>query len=157
LGNSDIGVGKRAVLATLFKFPADADAAVWTVEETVEIFATDSEIELHTSSPTLAPLPDGRFLLAWVQKRADTFDTTPSVMARVFSSSDGEPVGQHDIRVNTTTTGDRFGACAAAIGVPGGESTAFVAWTDDSPTASASSDFSVRGRVLQILPEGIVG
>ena len=37
-----------------------------------------------------------------------------------FSGSQGEPIGQ-EVQVNTTTTGDRFSACAATIVVPGGQ------------------------------------
>jgi hypothetical protein len=143
-----LGNSARALEADVFE-PNGASADI-------PIFATSGQ-EINASSPTLAPLPGGRFLLAWVQKRADTSATIPSVRARVFSDSDGEPVGQ-EVQVNTTTTGDRFGASAAAIGAPGGgDATAFVAWTDDSPTGGASADFAVRGRVLPILASGGVG
>jgi hypothetical protein len=147
LGDSDIGVPKSAVHASVFE-PNGASA-------NIPIFAT-SEEEINSSSPTLAPLPGGRFLLAWVQKRADTFATTPSVKARVFSDSDGEPVGQ-EIQVNTTTTGDRFSASVAAIVIPGEGETAFVAWADDSQTGGDPSGFAIRGRVLPILASGGLG
>jgi hypothetical protein len=147
LGNSDIGVAKSAVEANVFE-PNGASA-------NIPIFATSGQ-EINSSSPTLAPLPGGHFLLAWVHKRADTFATIPSVRARVFSGSQGEPVGQ-EVQVNTTTTGDRFSACAATIVVPGEGKTAFVAWADDSRTGGDPSDFAVRGRVLPILASGGLG
>jgi hypothetical protein len=147
LGNSDIGVAKSAMHASVF----EANGA----SANIPIFAT-SEEEINSSSPTLAPLPGGRFLLAWVQKRADTFATTPSVRARVFSGSDGEPVGR-EVQVNTTTTGDRFNACAATISAPEEGEVAFVAWADDSRTGGDTSDFAVRGRVLPILASGGLG
>ena len=147
LGNSDIGVAKSAVEANVFE-PNGASA-------NIPIFATSGQ-EINSSSPTLAPLPGGQFLLAWVHKRADTFATIPSVRARVFSGSQGEPVGQ-EVQVNTTTTGDRFSACAATIVVPGEGKTAFVAWADDSRTGGDPSDFAVRGRVLPILASGGLG
>ena len=146
LGDSDIGVPKRAVHASVFE-PNGASA-------NIPIFATSGQ-EINTSSPTLAPLLGGRFLVAWVQKRADTFATTPSVRARMFSGSDSEPVGQ-EVQVNTTMTGDRFSACAATIVVPGEGATALVAWADDSRTGNPS-DFAVRGGVLPILASGVVG
>lgn len=147
LGNSDIGVAKSAVEANVFERNG--------ASANIPIFATSGQ-EINTSFPTLASLPGGRFLLAWVQKRADTFDTIPSVRARVFSDSDGEPVGP-EVQVNTTTTGDRFSACAAAIVIPGEGETAFVAWADDSRTGGDPSDFAVRGRVLPILASGGLG
>jgi hypothetical protein len=147
LGNSDIGVAKSAVEANVF----ERNGAF----ANIPIFATSGQ-EINTSSPTLAPLPGGRFLLAWVQKRADTFATIPSVRARVFSGSQGGPVGQ-EVQVNTTTTGDRFSARAAAIVTPGEGETAFVAWADDSQTGGDPSDFAVRGRVLPILASGGLG
>jgi hypothetical protein len=147
LGNSDIGVAKSAVEANVFERNG--------ASANIPIFATSGQ-EINTSSPTLAPLPGGRFLLAWVQKRADTFATIPSVRARVFSGSQGGPVGQ-EVQVNTTTTGDRFSARAAAIVTPGEGETAFVAWADDSQTGGDPSDFAVRGRVLSILASGGLG
>jgi hypothetical protein len=147
LGDSDIGVTKSAVHANVFE-PNGASA-------NIPIFATSGQ-EINSSSPTLAPLPGGRFLLAWVQKRADTFATTPSVRARVFSDSQGESVGQ-EVEVNTATTGDRFSVCAATIFAPGEGEAAFVAWADDSRTGGDTSDFAVRGRVLPILASGGLG
>ena len=147
LGDSDIGVAKSAVHANVFE-PNGASA-------NIPIFATSGQ-ENNTSSPTLAPLPGGRFLLAWVQKRADTFATTPSVRARVFDASQGESVGQ-EVEVNTTTTGDRFNACAATIFAPGEGAAAFVAWADDSRIGGDTSGFAVRGRVLPILASGGLG
>jgi len=147
LGDSDIGIPKRAVHASVFE-PDGASA-------NIPIFATSGQ-EINTSSPTLASLPGGRFLLAWVQKRADTVATTPSVRARVFSDSDGEPVGQ-EVQVNTTTTGDRFSACAVTIVAPGEGETAFVAWADDSQTGGDPSGFAIRGRVLPIPTSGGLG
>lgn len=147
LGDSDIGVPKSAVHANVFE-PNGASA-------NIPIFATSGQ-EINSSSPTLAPLPGGRFLLVWVQKRADTFATIPSVRARVFAASQGNSVGQ-EVEVNTTTTGDRFSACAATIFPPGESEVAFAAWADDSHTAPDQLGFAVRGRALPILASGGLG
>jgi hypothetical protein len=147
LGESDIGVAKSAVHVNVFE-PNGASA-------NIPIFATSGQ-EINSSSPTLAPLLGGRFLLAWVQKRADTFATTPSVRARVFSGSQGESVGQ-EVEVNTTATGDRFSVCAATIFAPGEGEAALVAWADDSRIGGDTSDLAVRGRVLPILASGGLG
>jgi hypothetical protein len=129
----------------------------------IPFFATSGEEEIEASSPTLAAVPGAqeeppsrRFLLGWVQKRADTVATTPSVRARVFSAIQGDSVGQ-EVQVNTTTTGDRFGACAAAIFTPEAGGTAFVAWVEDSRSGGDTPDLDVRGRVLPILPSGGLG
>jgi hypothetical protein len=151
LGASDIGEPKNAVRANVFE-PNGAFA-------NIPIFATSGQEEINCSSPTLAPLPGGRVLLAWVQKRADTFATTPSVRARVFSGSHGGPVGQ-EVEVTTTIADpnvNRFSARAATLFAFGEGETAFVAWADDSRTGGDTSDFAVRGRVLPVLPSGGLG
>jgi hypothetical protein len=151
LGESDLGVPKNAVHANVFE--PNGDSA------NIPIFATGGQGEVNTSSPTIAPLPGGRFVLAWVQKRADTFATTPSVRARVFSGNQGESVGQE---VEVTTTLDdpnvnRSSVRAATLFAFGESETAFVAWHDNSRTGGDTSDFAVRGRVLPILPSGGLG
>jgi hypothetical protein len=155
LGDSDIGEPMSAVQADVFETNS--------ASANIPFFATSGEEEIESSSPTLAAVPGAqeeppsrRFLLGWVQKRADTVATTPSVRARVFSAIQGDSVGE-EVQVNTTTTGDRFGACAAAIFTPEAGGTAFVAWADDSHTGGDTSDFAVRGRVLPILPSGGLG
>ena len=116
----------------------------------IGILATTDGQEIKCSSPALAPLVGGRFLLVWVQKRADTVDT-PSVRARVFSVEQADSVGA-EVQANTTTAGDRFGACVtrAGGGFPETEST-FIAWTDRMPD---TSDLSVRARAGRIQPGG---
>lgn len=107
---------------------------------------------INSSSPALAPLPGGRFLVAWAQKSAETFATSQSVRAKIFSDSVGS-VGQ-EVQVNTTTAGDRFSVCATTVfGGDAGEA-AFVAWADSSGTGGDTSDFAVRGRALRILHPG---
>jgi hypothetical protein len=144
LGSSDIGVARSAVHANVFT-PEGASA-------NIPIFATTGR-DINSSSPVLASLPGGRFLLAWVQKRADTFETTPSVRARVFSGSAGESIGP-EVEVSTTMTGARFGPCAATLFGAGDGDAAFVAWADDSETGGDTSNSAVRGRVLPISASG---
>jgi hypothetical protein len=155
LGDSDIGEPMSAVQADVFETNG--------ASANIPFFATSGEVEIESSSPTLAAVPGAqeeppsrRFLLGWVQKRADTVATTPSVRARVFSAIQGDSVGQ-EVQVNTTTTGDRFGACAAAIFTPEAGGTAFVAWVEDSQVGGDTSDLEVRGRVLPILASGGLG
>ncbi len=147
LGDTDIGVARSAVHANVLE-PNGASA-------NIPIFATSGQ-DINSSSPTLAPLSGGRFLVAWIEKRADTFATVPSVRARVFSGAQGEPVGE-EVEVNTTTTGDRLSARAATIFATGDGEAAFVAWADGNGTGGDTSDSAVRGRVLPILASGGLG
>jgi len=147
---SDLGEPRGVVHANVFE-PDGTSASI-------PIFATSGQ-EINCSSPTLAPLSGGRFLLAWTQKRADTFETTPSVRARVFAVGQGEPVGQ-EVGVNTTTPDERFSVfrvSAATIFVPGEREAGYVAWADNRRKGEDTSDFAVRGRELPILPSGGVG
>ncbi|MGW0174442.1 hypothetical protein ACWDUM_11390 [Rhodococcus sp. NPDC003322] len=142
LGTSDIGVTKSAVHANVFE-PNGVSA-------NIPIFATVGGQEINCLSPALAPLQESRFLLTWVQKRADTFDTTTSVRARVFSAQQGNSVGD-EVQVNTTTAGDRFGAVVARAGGFGEPESAFITWSDSSKTPPDTSDFSVRARAGRIV------
>lgn len=142
-GTSDLGVAKSIVEWNAFE-PNGAFA-------NVGLSATSGQ-GINSSWPALAPLPGGRFLVAWVQKSAETFSTSPSVRAKVFSDRQGS-VGQ-EVKVNTTDVGDRFSVCAATIFGGGEGEAAFVAWADSSRTGSDTSDFAVRGRVLPILGSG---
>jgi hypothetical protein len=155
LGDSDIGEPMSAVQADVFETNG--------ASANIPFFATSGEEEIESSSPTLAAVPGAqeeppsrRFLLGWVQKRADTVATTPSVRARIFSAIQGDSVGQ-EVQVNTTTTGDRFDACVAAIFNPEAGGTAFVAWVEDSQVGGDTSDLEVRGRMLPILASGGLG
>jgi hypothetical protein len=144
-GASGIGVSKGNVVANIFE--ANGDAAF-------PIFVTREE-GINCSKLAIAPLLDGRFLVAWVQKSAETFSTSPSVRARVFSDRLGDAVGQ-EVEVNIPTAGNLINrVCAATIVSSGEPEVAFVAWADhrrDDP-----SEFEVRGRVLPIFASGGLG
>lgn len=141
-----IGVVERNVKADVF----EADG----VRSDISVFASD-EHPIQCSWPALAPLPGGRFVLAWAQKRADSSDPDTTIKAKIFSDSQGS-VGQ-DVQINTTTGSARFGVCIATVfGGEAGEHV-FIAWADDSRTGGDTSDFAVRGRALPILPSGGLG
>lgn len=145
IGVSDLGVTKSIVEARVFEANGTSSDIV---------VSASSGSGINSSSPALTSLPGGRFLVAWAQKSAETFATSPSVRAKIFSDSLGS-VGQ-EIQVNTTTEGDRFSVCAATVfGGDEGEA-AFVAWVDSSGTGGDASDFAVRGRTLRIGPGGLV-
>ena len=114
-------------------------------------FPATDEQRIVSSWPTLAPLPGGRFLLAWTQVNVDDVAAGTNVRAKIFSGAEG-PLGQA-AQLNTSTGSQRFSLCAATTSGPDGE-TAFAAWTDDSQTGGDTSSRAVRGRPLPILPGG---
>jgi hypothetical protein len=110
-------------------------------------FPATSEPRIQSSWPTLAPLPGGRFLLAWTQVNVDNVAAGTNVKGRIFSQSQGA-VGQVT-QFNTSTGSQRFSLSAATTNGPDGE-TAFAAWTDDSQSGGDTSGRAVRGRPLAI-------
>lgn len=109
-------------------------------------FAATNAARIQSSSPTLVPLPGGRFLLAWTERNVDNAAAGTNVAARIFSSAG--PIGQV-IQVNTLTGGQRFSLSAAATSGPAGE-TAFLAWADDSNAGPDKSGRAIEGRPLPI-------
>lgn len=113
-------------------------------------FAATSSSRIQSSWPTLAPLPGGRFLLAWTEVNVDNAAAGTNVAARIFSAAG--PIGQA-IQVNTRTGGQRFSLSATATSGPAGE-TAFLAWVDDSKPAPDQSGRAIEGRPLTIPAAG---
>jgi hypothetical protein len=113
-------------------------------------FAATNAARIQSSWPTLAPLPGGRFLLAWTEQNVDNPAAGANVAARIFSSAG--PIGQA-IQVNTLTGGQRFSLSAAATSGPAGE-TAFLAWADDSNAGPDKSGRAIEGRPLTIPAAG---
>jgi hypothetical protein len=109
-------------------------------------FAATSSSRIRSSSPTLVPLPGGRFLLAWTEVNVDNAAAGTNVAARIFSAQGA--IGQA-IQVNTLTGGQRFSLSAAATSGPAGE-TAFLAWADDSNAGPDKSGRAIEGRALTI-------
>jgi hypothetical protein len=89
--------------------------------------------------PTLAPLPGGRFLVAWTQGGTAPAPALANVKARIFSDTQG-PLGQTS-QLNTTTTGMRFSLCAASVSGVGGGGTVYVAWASQDSGAADSAVF----------------
>lgn len=88
-----------------------------------------SEQAIMSSWPTLAPLPGGRFLVAWTQGPAAAGDSQPDVKARVFSDTQGA-LGQISA-LNTMTGGIRFSVCAATALGTGSGGAVSVAWANE--------------------------
>ena len=113
-------------------------------------FAATSSGRIQSSSPTLVPLPGGRFLLAWTELNVDNAAAGTNVVARIFSSQGA--IGQA-IQVNTLTGGQRFSLSAAATSGPGPE-TAFLAWADDGNAGPDKTGRAIEGRPLAIPAAG---
>lgn len=108
-------------------------------------FSATSGPLIQSSWPTLAPLPGGRFLLAWTQSRiSNTIGT--NVHAQLFSGNGA--VGQVT-QVNTLRGGQRFSLAAATTSGPEGD-TAFPIWADDGDQGPDTSGRAVQGRVLTV-------
>jgi hypothetical protein len=99
--------------------------------------------------PTLAPLPGGRFLVAWTQGGTAPAPALPNVKAKIFSDTQG-PLGQTS-QLNSTTTGMRFSLCAASVSGAGGGGTVYVAWASQD---SGVADTAVFGTAFPIPDAG---
>jgi hypothetical protein len=113
-------------------------------------FAATSSSRIQSSSPTLVPLPGGRFLLGWTEVNVDNAAAGTNVAARIFSGSG--PIGQA-IQVNTLAGGQRFSLSAAATSGPAGE-TALLAWADDSNAGADRTGRAIEGRAMTIPAAG---
>jgi hypothetical protein len=139
IGLSDLGVEQTTVEASIYD-PNGGGAEVTSV-------TAGQPKNFNRSSPALAPLPGGRFLLSWVEKSAATFETVPTVMAKMCSDT---ALSLSDkVPVSTATAGNRFQVCAASAFGNGAESV-FIAWADDDGT----SNFAVRGRAFGVTSSG---
>lgn len=139
IGPSDLGVPQTTVEASVYD-PSGGGVEITSV-------TAGQPRDFNRSSPALTALPGGRFLLGWVEKSAATFDTVPTVMAKMCSDT---ALSLSDkVQVSTATAGDRFQLCAAAAFGDGAESV-FLAWADDGGT----SDFAVRGRAFTVTSTG---
>jgi hypothetical protein len=99
--------------------------------------------------PTLAPLPGGRFLVAWTQGGTAPAPALPNIKAKIFSDTQG-PLGQTS-QLNSTTTGMRFSLCAASVSGAGGGGTVYVAWASQD---SGVADTAVFGTAFPIPDAG---
>jgi hypothetical protein len=140
--------GEDATADTLIVVEADvfnADGSPANIH-----FVSTGEQRIHATSPVLAPLSGGRFLIGWVQLNVDNLPATTNVKARVFSTQG--PLGQVT-QFNTSTGHDRFSLAAVTLSGPEGES-AFAAWTDDTQSGDDTAGRAVRGRPLKVPAAG---
>ncbi|MBT2545811.1 hypothetical protein J7E99_35360 [Streptomyces sp. ISL-44] len=138
---SDLGVLQTTAVASVFDADRDGDVIISA--------SAGSPKHFHRSSPALTALPGGRFVLAWVEKSADTFTTVPTVMAQLCSDSQLE-IGPK-VQVSSGTDGNRFHLSAAAAFGNGAQDSAFLSWAD----MADGGDTTIRGRVLAVAPDGL--
>lgn len=105
---------------------------------------------IQSSWPSLAPLPGGRFLLAWTQVNTTNAAAGTTVQARVFSKQG--PIG-NVVQINTLRGGSRFSLSAAATTTSSGD-TAFFVWVDDSHAGADKAGRAIEGRVLLVPTAG---
>ncbi|PJE01524.1 MAG: hypothetical protein CK429_35370 [Mycobacterium sp.] len=94
------------------------------------------------SQPSVATLPDGRFVVTWTDESSTAPDTSVSaIRGRVYDAS-GTATGA-DFIVNTTTLNLQFEPGVAALS----DGRFVVTWTDLSGTAPDTSGTAIRGRI----------
>ncbi|MEU3773663.1 hypothetical protein AB0F11_10755 [Streptomyces sp. NPDC032472] len=143
IGDSELGEMQSTVVAGVF----DADGA-----EVAAVPAGEPR-GVTRSSPALAALPEGRFLLGWVERSAVSPDAVPTVMAQLCSADRG-PLAE-PVAVSTAADGARFQLCAATAAGGNGAQSALLVWADDSPaTGGDKPAFSVRGRTFEVTAAG---
>ncbi|MER5202770.1 hypothetical protein [Streptomyces sp. NPDC002825] len=138
--NSDLGVMQSTVSAAVID-PA-ADGVVISA-------SAGSPKHFNRTSPALTALPGGQFVLAWVEKSADTVQTVPTVMAQLCSDSQLE-IGPK-VAASSGTEGNRFHLSAAAVFGNGSPSSVFLSWAD----MATGGDTTIRGSVLAAAPGGL--
>ncbi|MEV6974560.1 hypothetical protein [Kitasatospora sp. NPDC093806] len=142
LGQSDIGVELSNVMASVFRPDGSKE---------VSLFATDAD-GINASAPALAPLPNRRFVLGWVQKSAETFSTVPTVRAKVFGADEGTVA--EEIEVSEGTAEDRFQLAGASLLDLAVGPRVLLAWADRGAAPTDPADSAVRGRALTVDPFG---
>jgi hypothetical protein len=98
-----------------------------------------NEQAIMSSWPTLAPLPGGRFLVAWTQGPMSAGDSEPDVKAKIFSDTQGA-LGQIS-RLNSLTDGTRFSVCAATASGVGSGANVLLAWANSNSGSPAVAVF----------------
>ncbi|MEU8525823.1 hypothetical protein AB0C77_09525 [Streptomyces sp. NPDC048629] len=118
-------------------------------EQLIVTPATDTP-NITSSYPALATLPDGKYLVSWVQ--SDGAGSAPSVPARVFNVDQG-PIGTEVTAETGAATDRRYLSAGAVFGGGEGE-TAFLAWADQDGASGDTSGLAVRGRTFTVTSQG---
>jgi hypothetical protein len=116
----------------------------------VRRFPATSTARIQSSWPSLASLPEGRFVLAWTQVNVDNPAAGTNVQARLFNNQG--PVGQ-PTQFNTASGGVRFSLSGAAMKGPS-TSAAMMAWVDDSSAGADKSGRRIKGRARTVPAAG---
>jgi hypothetical protein len=95
------------------------------------------------AAPTIAGLPDGRFVAAWQDISQSGSDTDHGAIRAQIFNGDGTKAGS-EFLVNTTTVSDQYAPTIAALR----DGHFVVAWTDMSATGADTSDQAVRAQLF---------
>ena len=93
------------------------------------------------STPMLATLPNGGFVVAWRDASLAEPDTTAAIRLQAFDTNGNRTGGE--ILVNTTTNSDQFEPAIAALA----DGRVVVSWTDPS-TAAGGNGTSIRAQIV---------
>ncbi|WP_261720156.1 hypothetical protein [Streptomyces sp. FZ201] len=138
---SDIGVLQTTAVASIFDPLGDGEVIISA--------SAGSSKHFHRTCPALTALPDGRFVLAWVEESADTVETVPKVVAQLCSDSELN-IGPK-VQVSSGTPDKIFHLTASSVFGSATADKIFLAWTH----MTADGKTSVRGAVLTAGPSGL--
>lgn len=105
----------------------------------IQVNLTDTD---YQKSPTITTLPNGGFVVSWVDFSGIGLDGDGAIKLQAFDAN-GDRVGS-EITVNTTTTGDQIDPSVAAL--PDGR--VAVSWTDYSQTGGDTSSSAIRMQII---------
>lgn len=94
-------------------------------------------------NPAITALPDGRFVVAWVNNSLTGGDTSSSSIRGLIFAGNGAPSGP-EFLINTTTAGSQYDPTITALS----DGRFVVAWTDTSQTGGDTFGYAIRGQVF---------
>jgi Ca2+-binding RTX toxin-like protein len=106
-------------------------------------FLVNGTLAGNQSSPTVAALASGRFVVTWTDSSATGGDTSSfAVRAQLFEAN-GTPVGG-EFLVNTVTSGNQSTSSVAAL-ASGGFA---ISWSDGSALGNDTSGFGIKAQLF---------
>lgn len=141
LGRSALGVETHSIECKVFDESGN---------KVSEVFI-DVPRDTHCSDIQVAPLTNGRFALAWIEKNATTVHSVPTVKSGIFSAISSLLVDRN-VEISQGLAEDRFGLCIETAVRPSGEQVAF-SWVDKRANGGRS-EYSIRAIVRPVIATG---
>jgi hypothetical protein len=141
LGRSVLGVETHCIQCKVFEESGN---------KVSEVFI-DVPRDTHCADIQVAPLKNGRFAVAWIEKNATTVHAVPTVKSGIFSVTTSLLVDQK-LEISQGSAYDRFGLCIEASVRPSAEQVAF-SWVDKRANGGRS-EYSIRAIVRPVIATG---